>query len=401
MAKPDAENQFQTGSGNDSAALTPEELLAKANEIANTIKAMEKDVKADDLSKLLNISKEEALKKVEEQLAKEQVQTLDVNTPKDIKQLEADARAALEDRKRALEAKMQGTKIELAKDTPDSEKNRSDGKSKGEGDGKGDASGKGSGEHGAGEGGVQDSMAARGGSHATTPANHSQTDAAIESQRHEMMEFLVDSSYAMNGEQFFDTAVARMPAVSGAEKKQSGRILGAGGVFAERVYLNAWYVIGPFKGNSHGALYRNPSYPPEQLVDLDAVYFGKNERILKWQYVVRDEYPFVPPDGAEDAVYYGYTEVSMAQAQDVWMWCGADDDLQVWLNDHLVWTGGNIAKQNFFDKIYNQRNNFTTTWNLTEGKRLIHFKQGRNKLLFKLSNGPNRLGVFASIILTK
>jgi hypothetical protein len=177
--------------------------------------------------------------------------------------------------------------------------------------------------------------------------------------------------------------------------------LGAGGDFAERVYLNAWYVIGPFNGNSHGALYRNPSYPPEQLVDLDAVYFGKDERILKWRYLASGEYPFVPPDRAEDAVYYGYTEVSLKQASDLWVWCGADDDLQVWLNDRLIWAGGNIAKQSFFDKIYSPYNNYAKTWNLSEGKRLVHFQQGRNKLLFKLSNGPNRVGIFASIILTK
>jgi hypothetical protein len=397
IAKPNAENQSQGGSGNDSNALTPEELLAKAEEIAKAIKALDKDIKADDLSKLLDISKEEALKKVEEQLANEHAKALNVNTSKDIKQLEADARSALEDRKKTLEEKEQGTKIEIAKDMPDAEKNKVNASH--DAQSKGDADGKGSGKHGAG--GDSESMAAKGSGSATKSSGHAQVDEGSELQRHEIAEFLVDSSYAMNGDQFFDTRVARMPTVSGTEKKQSGRILGAGGVFAERVYLNAWYVIGPFKGNSRAALYHNPSYPPEQLVDLDAVYFGKDERILKWQYVVNDDYPFVPPDGEEDAVYYGYTEVSMAQAQDIWMWCGGDDDLQVWLNDHLAWAGGNIAKQDFFDKIYGYRNNYAKLWNLTEGKRLVHFKQGRNKLFFKLSNGPNRLGVFASIILTK
>jgi hypothetical protein len=100
IAKPNAENQSQGGSGNDSNALTPEELLAKAEEIAKAIKALDKDIKADDLSKLLDISKEEALKKVEEQLANEHAKALNVNTSKDIKQLEADARSALEDRKK-------------------------------------------------------------------------------------------------------------------------------------------------------------------------------------------------------------------------------------------------------------------------------------------------------------
>lgn len=371
--------------GASSAEKSPEELLAEAQEMSQSIKDLQQDIKAEDLAKLLDIPKEEALKKIEERLKQEQsAKTPETEKPiaDNIKDLEAEARSTLEERKQELEAKKDGTKVELAKN------NQTESSSDQEGEG-----GNGQGKNGNGSNGM--------GSHGSQQEGFlTSPEQAADSVR-EMDKFLVDSTYDMKGTNFFDMRTARMPEVQGKEIKKSGRMLGAGGSFAERFYLNSWYVIGPFTGNSDAALYKNPSYPPEELVDLDAVYFGKNGRVLKWQYLNSGKYPFEPPDLAEDAVYYGYTEVSFAKAQDVWMWCGADDDMQVWLNKHLVWAGGNVAKQHFFDSVYNTRGSYHRQWNLTEGKRLVHFQQGTNKLLFKLSNGPNRFGVFASIILTR
>lgn len=384
-------NKTPSDSPNDGASnaeKSPEELLAEAEAMSQSIKTLQQDIKAEELAKLLNISKEDALKKIEERLKQEQLsEKPETEKPvaDNIKELEAEAKSTLEQRKQELETKKDGTKVELGKN------NQAESSSDQEGNGGGSKGRSGNGQNGIGE-------------HGSNPGGFfdatAETNQTEENLR-EMKEFLVDSSYGMKDSSFFDRRTGHMPEVSGKEIKQSGRILGAGGAFAERIYLNSWYVIGPFKGNSDAALYKNPSYPPEELVDLDAVYFGKDSRILKWQYLNSGKYPFEPPDLAEDAVYYGYTEVSFAQAQDVWMWCGADDDIQVWLNKHLVWAGGNVAKQSFFDTIYNNRGSYHRQWNLSEGKRLVHFQQGPNKLLFKLSNGPNRLGVFASIILTR
>lgn len=373
---------------NTSVPKSPQELLAKARETSQAIKKLEKNIKAEELAKLLNIPKEEALKKVEEKISSEPSKKAAQDDVQSVKQLEAEARTVLEQRKKDLDAKREGTKVDL------SQVSASTTQDKNAGNGNKTSAGKGEGErgnnHGLGRGSFESSQA--------TGSDGENNSATL----HEMEDFLAESSYLMDGENnFFDPSRGHIPAVSGSERKQSGRIIGSGGAFVERFYLNSWYVIGPFKGNSNAALYNNPAYPPEQLVDLDAIYFGKDERVLKWQYVSRGEYPFVPPDRAEDAVYYGYTEVAMEREQDLWMWCGADDDLQVWLNQHLVWAGGNIAKQNFFDTIYPGTNNYRKNWNLTEGKRLVHFKQGTNTLLFKLSNGPNRVGIFASIVLTQ
>ncbi len=373
---------------------SPEELLAEAKKMSQAIKILQQDIKAEDLAKLLNISKEEALKKIEER-AKQEQENIKPEAEKaateSVKDMEAEARSTLEQRKKELDAQQQGTKVALENHEQSANTEHADANSgqqgqQGQGvNGEGKNNSYGSNQHGMAAGKAADQN----------------TDPDATKNLREMEEFLTESSYGMKGRQdFFDIGAAHMPRARGNEVKQSGRIIGPGGSFAERFYLNSWYVIGPFQGNSQEALYHNPSYPPEENVDLDAVYFGKDGRILKWQYLNSGEYPFVPPDREEDAVYYGYTEVLFAQAQDLWMWCGADDDMQLWLNQHLIWAGGNIAKQSFFDSIYLDGKHYRSQWNLTEAKRLVHFPQGRNKLLFKLSNGPNRVGIFASIVLT-
>lgn len=119
--------------------------------------------------------------------------------------------------------------------------------------------------------------------------------------------------------------------------KDVGRMLGSGGEFANRVYVNSWYLIGPFEGKHGSGLFSNYHYPPEDGVVLDAAYPGKDNRVVKWRYLNADSYPLVPPDYAEDAVYYGYTELMLDRERDLTMWIGADDDAQVWLNDEQVW----------------------------------------------------------------
>jgi hypothetical protein len=178
-----------------------------------------------------------------------------------------------------------------------------------------------------------------------------------------------------------------------------GRVFGAGGEYANRVYLNTWYIIGPFPGRHMDGLFDNPSYPPEKAVLLDAMYYGKDNRLLKWRYVTAQSYPLVPPDQVEDSVHYGYTEVSVDQACDLTAWIGADDDVQVYLNDQLVWVGGNVRKRSYFDAVFTSGTTYQRDYNRTEGTRVLHFNKGRNKLFFKLSNGPNRS--YFSMVLTR
>jgi hypothetical protein len=179
-----------------------------------------------------------------------------------------------------------------------------------------------------------------------------------------------------------------------------GRMLGAGGEYANRLYLNSWYIIGPFPGRHGAELFDNPAYPPEKAVLLDAVYFGKDKRLLQWRYVTSQSYPLYPPDMAEDSVYYGYTEVFVDQACDLTAWIGVDDDVQIYLNDQMVWKGGNVNKGSYFNAIFSGNSDFyLRDYNRTEGKRLLHFNKGHNKIFFKMSNGPNK--AFLSMVLTR
>jgi hypothetical protein len=77
-------------------------------------------------------------------------------------------------------------------------------------------------------------------------------------------------------------------------------------------------------------------YTLERVVDLDAVYFGKNQELLKWSWQGDTNYPTVPASPAQNAVYYAYTEVDLDHEPDLCLWIGADDDSKLWLNDWLV-----------------------------------------------------------------
>jgi hypothetical protein len=89
----------------------------------------------------------------------------------------------------------------------------------------------------------------------------------------------------------------------------------------------------------------------------------------------------------------------MDREQDLTIWVGAHDDAQLWLNDRLVWRGRRVAKAGFYREVQDKNNTHGRDYNFSEGKRVVHFRPGRNKLFFKLSNGMGPL--FFSLVLTK
>lgn len=391
---------------------SPQEMLEQARELAKAIDTLDKEIQAEELAKLTGAPppKEAAPAPTPEPVpapapiptpapaepAPAQASTpapapapasSDPVTPDqaaaEIAALETKARAALAKRQQQLDARENGVAVEGAAHGAGGAANQPgpDGAS---GKGDGSATGSGMGKGSSGKGGN-----------------------AGASVRAEIAEFIgagdrieqVTSKKYSWGVEFFDKGIGKIPPLDGQPMiKGQGRMLGAGGQYANRVYLNSWYIIGPFAGNHEGGLFANPSYPPEKAVLLDAVYFGKDKRLLKWRYVNATSYPLIPPDPAEDAVYYGYTEVFMDKACDLKAWIGADDDAQVYLNDRLVWMGGNLNKQWFWNTIYDTQNTYVSDYNRNEGTRIVHFNKGRNKLFFKLSNGPTRL--FFSMVLS-
>jgi len=359
----------------------PEELLKQARELSRRIDELERDAQAERLAQLLDIPKEKALKQIAETRKPDEPPAPEPKDAADaaaqIEQLEAKARDVLEQRRQQLEQRQNGVRV-----------------APGAGKGNGSANGNGNGRlNGSGQSGQGTGKGTPGG------AGTSLLD-RIGAFTNPDMPDRVTQAYLTGSGPIFGGGEGHVPDVDAATMvKGAGRIIGPGGTYANRVWVNRWYVIGPFDGRHGAGLFANYRHPPEQGVVLDAVYRGKGGRLVKWEYVDMARYPLIPPVPAEDAVYYGYTELMIDADQDLTIWVGADDDAQLWLNDRLVWKGGDVAKDSFFGQFYLTRNTYVRDYNLSEGKRTVHFRKGRNKLFFKLSNGPTRL--FFSLVLTK
>jgi len=359
----------------------PEELLKQARELSRRIDELERDAQAERLAQLLDIPKEKALKQIAETRKPDEPPAPEPKDAADaaaqIEQLEAKARDVLEQRRQQLEQRQNGVRV-----------------APGAGKGNGSANGNGNGRlNGSGQSGQGTGKGTPGG------AGTSLLD-RIGAFTNPDMPDRVTQAYLTGSGPIFGGGEGHVPDVDAATMvKGAGRIIGPGGTYANRVWVNRWYVIGPFDGRHGAGLFANYRHPPEQGVVLDAVYRGKGGRLVKWDYVDMARYPLIPPVPAEDAVYYGYTELMIDADQDLTIWVGADDDAQLWLNDRLVWKGGDVAKDSFFGQFYLTRNTYVRDYNLSEGKRTVHFRKGRNKLFFKLSNGPTRL--FFSLVLTK
>ncbi|MDP9126175.1 MAG: hypothetical protein M3N82_16535, partial [Pseudomonadota bacterium] len=176
----------------------------------------------------------------------------------------------------------------------------------------------------------------------------------------------------------------------------AGRVFGAGGAYAERVYLDTWYVIGPFAGKGDESM--QSGYPPEDGVDLDAVYPGPEGRTLTWQFTSRGFYPFIPPDRRANAVWYAYTELRVDQDRDVWLAIAADGDSMMWLDERLIWVSAPGDKP-WYHPPYYLRDELVGSLALTEGQRRVHLAAGVHRLLFKLYNDSDH--AFFSVVLSQ
>ncbi len=184
------------------------------------------------------------------------------------------------------------------------------------------------------------------------------------------------------------------PAVDpAAVRTGAGRVFGPGGTFATRVYLDSWYVIGPFEGRHEGSL--ETVYPPEEDVDLDGAYRGLGDAVVTWRYASRGFYPFIPPGRSDNAVYYATTELRVDEDRDVWLSIAGDDDSKMWLDGRLVWVSAPGDKP-WYHPPYFFRDEDVASLALAEGQRRVHLTRGTHRLLFKLFNESDR--TFFSVV---
>jgi hypothetical protein len=182
----------------------------------------------------------------------------------------------------------------------------------------------------------------------------------------------------------YAAADAVSPAATAGTPVARGQRLGAGGPRADRIYLDTWYVAGPFPGSGPESLRR--VHAPEIAVDLDAVYPGKDGRRVRWQRQATSHYPFVPQPRMENAVYYAWTEIRSDRAREVWIDIGADDDSMLWVNGERVWVSGPGTKPWYRQPFYTLDEPLRR-YGLVEGSRKVVLRAGANTLLFKLYNG--------------
>lgn len=162
------------------------------------------------------------------------------------------------------------------------------------------------------------------------------------------------------------------------------------GVPAKWMYVNSWYVIGPFPNPDRVNIRRR--FAPESVVDLDATYVGKGNKSIKWEFeqslssvANKDNRALVVPRSSEEyGIWYAYSEVFVDRDCDLWIAVGSDDRSDVWLNDMHVWGSSNQLK----------------SWQINEGFRKVHFQKGRNRFLARIENGWYSFGWSMCISLT-
>lgn len=135
-------------------------------------------------------------------------------------------------------------------------------------------------------------------------------------------------------------------------------------------FVDTWYVIGPFDSRDRRA--HGTSFPPEALIDLDAVYAGEGGRAVRWRRITAAHPAIVPEPDLPYAIYYAYTELRSDRDREIWLGVGADDSAKVWLNGALVFKSQVHLKP----------------WVIAEGFVPSTLRAGYNTLLVRLENAP-------------
>jgi hypothetical protein len=165
-----------------------------------------------------------------------------------------------------------------------------------------------------------------------------------------------------------------------------GRRLVTGGRTSEWLYVDTWYIIGPFPGDRRRENL-DVRFGPEANVNLDDVFTGKDGIKIGWDYkkvgFVRQGpgpktayWKIEPRRVVAYAIYYAYTELYSDVPREVWIATGTDDYGKLWINDELVWRSPKERKP----------------YNATENIQLVNLRQGQNKVLYRVENAGGTMG---------
>ena len=173
------------------------------------------------------------------------------------------------------------------------------------------------------------------------------------------------------------------PSLEGIGKSVPARRFAASGPAADWAFIDSWYTIGPFDNPARANIHRE--FPPQSLVDLDAVYTGMGGQRIRWTHTQSTEPLIVPDNVVEYGIWYAYTELHFDEAIDTWIAVGSDDRSDIWINGMKVWSSSDSLK----------------SWRIGEGLRRVHFQKGINRILYRIENGHHALGFSMCVHLPK
>ena len=173
------------------------------------------------------------------------------------------------------------------------------------------------------------------------------------------------------------------------------------------VYVNTWYMIGPWDMHKDYRINRKPfaiPHPPEDGIDFDAVYtdglvgsgvresspepkamWGKTvalDGVLRWKFMQSESLFNKMPVTTNGGCYYAYTEIYCDEDRDMMISIGTDDRAKVWINNKLIWS----EKAELSD------------YKIDEYIKSFHFKKGVNKVLVRINNGGDGVLGFSFLL---
>ncbi|MEX2581501.1 MAG: hypothetical protein WD342_20765 [Verrucomicrobiales bacterium] len=104
-------------------------------------------------------------------------------------------------------------------------------------------------------------------------------------------------------------------------------------------FLMRWHLVAPFDNTGLSGF--ETVFPPEEGVDLDASYEGKDGQAVSWQrYSTSNDYGMVdfnqPFSPLKEVVGYAYTEFDSAENRTAQLRLGCKNAWKIWLNDELL-----------------------------------------------------------------
>lgn len=139
-------------------------------------------------------------------------------------------------------------------------------------------------------------------------------------------------------------------------------------------FLSSWYVVGPFDNSGgHGF---TKVYPPEQSVDIQATYDGKDGPVSWHQFLTADPYGMVdinkaipgPGDGLKEVVAYAFTTITFPSEQVAEVRLGCKNAWKIWVNGSLLF----------------ERDEYHRGMRIDQYQLPLKLKKGSNTLLLKL-----------------